>query len=114
VKIKTGRGCETVKQMKARAKKPVPHLHPPTFPVQEWEVTREPAKGRPGWWHIQARTLDQLSSFVGMIPSEAAIVKTKTPADTLDVFTATWSDFEIGGTNHVTMNIVGKIHYRGF
>ena len=113
-KIKTGKGCESVKAMKARAKTRIVHRIKLVYLDEvEWVITKEPAKDVPGWVHVQARTKDQLSSFACLFPESTQLLRTKTADGKLDVFSGATSDTS-AVLHHATMNIVGKIEYRGF
>lgn len=74
---------------------------------QKWIVTRTPA--RSGGFHIQVSTPDQLAGFVvvpALIPFEASIDRSKSPASGCDVFS-----LNVGMS--VTFTIAGEIEYRG-
>jgi len=72
--------------------------------VQNWTISR--SKARDGKrWHIQARTDDQLSSFVAVVSDDANILRTKTADGKMDVFTLS-DDLTLS-----TMNVVGVIRY---
>jgi hypothetical protein len=72
--------------------------------MQKWKISRSRARMDVGW-HIQARTEDQLSSFVVIAHEGTSIYRGKTADGKGDVFTLTDP-----GTM-ATMNVVGKIEY---
>lgn len=71
-----------------------------------WIVSRSRARD-PRFWHIQARTADQLSSFACTVFSDTNLLRTKAADGKADVFTL--SQLE----PHVTFNCFGKIKYEG-
>ena len=73
--------------------------------MQKWIVSCSQGHGL--FWHIQARTADQLSSFVCLASDEVNIYKGKTDNGKLDIFTLTEP------RSGSTMNVVGKIEYEG-
>jgi hypothetical protein len=79
--------------------------------MEKWIVSRSRANikatATPGVWHIQARTEDQLSSFVCIATDNVNLLRGKTWDGKKDVFTL--SDTYTGAT----MNVVGQIEYTG-
>lgn len=71
----------------------------------EWEINCGPAK--PKGFHIQARTKDQMCSFVLVLPDLSTVFRGKSVGEKFDTFTATM------GTGQGTMNVLGKIKYTG-
>lgn len=72
----------------------------------KWIVSRHESK-QPGFWHIQARTDDQLCSFAILASDKAPLVRGKGADGKSDVFTA------MSDQSHGTMNVYGKIKYEG-
>lgn len=72
--------------------------------MEQWTVSRSRARANLGW-HIQARTADQLCSFVAIVGEGASYLRTKASDGKSDIFTLT------DPATMATMNIVGKIKY---
>lgn len=73
--------------------------------MPKWILSRSAAKL--GGWHVQARTADQLSSFVVICGDGANYYRGKTADGKNGVFTLTEP------TTMATMNVVGEIEYTG-
>lgn len=75
-----------------------------------YTISRE--KGRvKGFYHVQARTGDQFSSFATLAPENANILRAKSADGTADVFTLSFTIPD--SPFHVTMNVLGIIKYEG-
>lgn len=75
--------------------------------IPKWTVSRSQATGV-GRWHIQARTSDQLSSFVAVCSDKAEILRSKDAQGKADVFTL------FDPMTQATMNVWGDITYTGY
>lgn len=73
--------------------------------MQKWIVSR--SLGKQLIYHVQARTEDQLSSFAILAGDNAVLTRQKSADGKNDVFTA------MSDQGHATMNVVGKIVYKG-
>ncbi len=71
----------------------------------KWTIEIGPSKDL--GYHIQARTADQLCSFAVLISEKNQTILRTKAADGNDVFTV------MSDTGHATMNIYGKITYKG-
>lgn len=58
-------------------------------------------------YHVQARTVDMLSSFATLCSENAPLLRTKATDGMMDVFTC------MSDQGHATMNVVGNIRYEG-
>lgn len=81
---------------------------------QHWIVERTPAnkdfpRSPAAWVHMQARTADQFSSFAAVVPDDAPMTRIK--GGVADVFSLSYTNPASG--HHVTINLVGKIDYKG-